>query len=192
LLESICIDFEIVLPEYEEEDLGSELPAELVERHSRGKAWSALPWLKPLDPGNPVLGVDTMVVIDGRAVGKPAGEEEARAILRRLSGRTHLVYTGITLVWTGTGEEAGQMLELTENSVTEVRFEQIPEPEMELFLAGGEWRERAGGYAIQGRASAFVAEIRGDYTNVVGLPVPLLVRMMRQQGFWPPVGWSAG
>ena len=188
LLESLGIDFEVVTPEYEEEDRPDELPAELVERHSRGKAWSVLPWLRPLPAGTPILGVDTMVVMGGRAVGKAAGETEALAFLKLLSGRTHLVYSGITLVWSGSDGEAREQ---TEHAVTEVRFAPIPESEMELYIASGEWRGRAGGYAIQERAAAFVEEIRGDYTNVVGLPVPLLVRLLREKGFWPPPAWTA-
>lgn len=190
LLESIGIDFEVVVPDYEEEDSGTELPAELVERHSRGKAWSVLPWLKPLPPGRPILGVDTIVVIQGRAVGKAADEEEALAFLRFLSGRTHLVYSGITLLWQDPAAPDGQPLEATENAVTKVRFANIPEREMELYVATGEWRGKAGAYAIQERASAFVEEIHGEYTNVVGLPVALLVGMLRKIAAWPPAGWG--
>ena len=72
-----------------------------------------------------------------------------------------------------------------------MRFAPIPDSELEIYVAGGEWRGRAGGYAIQGRASAFVEEIRGDYTNVVGLPVPLLAGMLREKGQWPPDAWRA-
>lgn len=187
LLEALGVDFEVVIPDYPEENLTGRLPAELVERHSRGKAFSILSRVEPLPSGRPILGVDTMVVILGRAAGKPRDGEEALDFLRRLSGKTHLVYSGLTLLWAGAGP--GERVEETAHAVTEVRFAQIPDSELEVYVAGGEWRGRAGGYAIQGRASAFVEEIRGDYTNVVGLPVPLLTGMLREKGQWPPAAW---
>lgn len=209
LLESLGVDFEVVVPEYSEEDQPGLTPAELVERHSCGKALAVASKIPALPPTRPVLGVDTMVVIDGEALGKAASREEALVCLRRLSGKTHRVYSGITLLWAGAGRSKGEELlssgsdtpprvsagnkgvfEQTAHAATAVRFCVIPEPEMEAYIATGEWRHRAGAYAIQGRASAFVQEIRGDYTNVVGLPVPLLVSMLREGGWWPPDSWK--
>ena len=189
LLESLGVDFEVVLPDYSEEDLAGLLPAELVERHSRGKAYSVLSQVEPLPADRPILGVDTMVVIHGQITGKAKNEEEAFDLISRMSGKTHMVYSGLTLLWAGGGP--GERQEETSHAVTEVRFCRIPESEVELYIQSGEWRGRAGAYAIQGRASAFVEEIRGDYTNVVGLPVPLLAGMLRQKGYWPPPGWAA-
>ncbi|MCL6105762.1 MAG: Maf family protein [Actinobacteria bacterium] len=190
LLEALGIDFETVAPQYEEEDQGLELPGELVERHSRGKAWSVVPWLKPLPAGRPVLGVDTIVVINGRIVGKAATAAEARADLSRLSGATHLVYSGVTLIWSETGEAGDPLKEMTDHAVTEVRFSRLPEREIEIYVASEEWRGKAGAYAIQERASAFVEEIRGQYTNIVGLPVSMLAGMLRTIGLWPPAEWN--
>lgn len=190
LLESLGIDFEVVPPDYVEESTDDHLPAEQVERHSRGKAYSILSSVEPMPSGRPILGVDTMVVIHGQTVGKAEDEAEALSFLRQMSGRTHLVYSGLTLLWSGGGP--GERVEATSHSVTEVRFSHLTEQEMESYLATGEWRERAGAYAIQGRASAFVEEIRGDYTNVVGLPVPLMAAMLRERGQWPPESWRAG
>ncbi|MCL4473728.1 MAG: Maf family protein [Actinobacteria bacterium] len=189
LLEALGVDFEVVEPDYPEEELAGHLPAELVERHSRGKAFSILGQVEPLPSGRHILGVDTMVVILGRAAGKPRDEQQAFDYLRRLSGKTHLVYSGLTLLWAGAGP--GERIEETAHAVTEVRFAPVPDSELEIYVAGGEWRGRAGGYAIQGRASAFVEEIRGDYTNVVGLPVPLLAAMLREKGQWPPQSWRS-
>ncbi len=187
LLESIGVDFETVPPRYDEAEREMELPAEQVQRHSRGKAWSVLPWLKPLPAGRPVAGVDTMVVTQGRTAGKAASPEEAMGLIGQLSGRTHLVYSGLTILWSdGAGD---QPQEMTDHAVTQVRFAQIPEAEIRKYVATGEWRGKAGAYAIQGRAAAFVEEIRGDYSNIVGLPLPLLVRMLRQIGCWPPASW---
>lgn len=190
LLEALGVCFEIVPPDYEEETLAHELPAQIVERHSRGKAFSVLHRLDQLSSDRPVLGVDTMVVFGGRVTGKAQDEEEAIQFLRSMSARTHLVYSGITLVWPGSGP--GDREEQTAHSVTEVRFAPLSEAEIDAYVATGEWRGRAGAYAIQGRASAFVEAIRGDYTNVVGLPVPLLVEMLRLQGQWPPQSWGEG
>lgn len=184
LLESLDLDFEIVLPEYEEIDPPGLSPAELVERHSLGKAQSVLAKVKPLSAGRPVLGVDTMVVVDGEALGKAADEEQATVYLRRLSGKVHHVYSGLSLLWVE-GKD-GPVIEITGHAVTDVRFEQISDADLDWYVATGEWRGRAGAYAIQERGSAFVKEIRGDYTNVVGLPVPLLISSLRNTGLWPP------
>ena len=175
-------------PDYREEVITGEYPAGQVERHSRGKALSVLPLIPHLSTGSAVLGVDTMVIVDGQAQGKAHDEEEALDFLRRLSGKTHLVYSGLTLLRAVAGASE-EMIEKTAHAVTVVRFCSIPEAELEAYVSLGEWRGRAGAYAIQGRASAFVEGINGDYTNVVGLPVPLLVGMLRESGLWPPVSW---
>lgn len=117
--------------------------------------------------GDLVLGVDTTVVVDGRSYGKPGNEEEARAVLSLLAGRVHEVWSGIAL------REAGE--ERTATAVTSVRFRELDAGLLGWYLASGEWRERAGGYAIQGRGAALVESIEGDFWNVVGLPVPALL-----------------
>ena len=119
--------------------------------------------------GHRVLGVDTAVVLDGRAFGKPGDEAEAERFLRRLSGRTHEVMSGIAL---RTGRD-----ERSDVVVTRVRFRRLDPNVLDWYLASGEWRERAGGYAIQARGAALVEEIEGDYWNVVGLPVAALLRL---------------
>ena len=119
--------------------------------------------------GERVLGVDTEVVLGTDLLGKPAGADEAEAFLRRLSGREHEVMSGIALL------ERGR--ELTDVTATRVRFRALGEREIAWYLATGEWRERAGGYAIQGRGAALVEAIEGDYWNVVGLPIPALLRL---------------
>jgi septum formation protein len=121
-------------------------------------------------PGELVLGADTAVVLDGRIYGKPAGEAEARATLEALSGRDHEVMTGIAV--------ADHGAERSDVAVTTVRFRALSEAEIDWYLATGEWRERAGGYAIQGRGAALVERIEGDYWNVVGLPVPALLSLV--------------
>lgn len=203
LLEALDVDFDIILPDYEEVGDAGLLPAQLVERHSRGKALSVAAKVSPLSPDRPVLGVDTLVYAGGRALGKALDEETAREFLGLLSGKVHVVYSGVTLVAVlpasrETGDEdhevetvAGQEVLIdTRHAMTDVRFARLGDKEIDAYIATGEWRERAGAYAIQGRASAFVEEVNGDYTNVVGLPVPLLVEMLRGVGLWPPAGWG--
>ena len=121
--------------------------------------------------GDLVLGCDTEVILDGQVFGKPADEAQARIFLQRLSGRTHEVYGGLVL------RRGGE--EQTGVSVTKVRFRALEAGEIDAYLATGEWRDRAGGYAIQGIGAALVDGIEGDFWNVVGLPVPELVRMLK-------------
>jgi septum formation protein len=117
-----------------------------------------------------VLGVDTVVVLDGVIHGKPAGFAEARATLERLSGRVHEVVSGIAVV------EDGEVR--TASATTRVSFRELDPATLDWYVATEEWRERAGGYAIQGRGAALVAGIEGDYLNVVGLPVTALLELL--------------
>ncbi len=153
------MDFRVAVPEVEELTGGD--PRALVLENARRKARAV--------EGVRVLGVDTAVVLDGRVFGKPAGEDEAATFLRRLSGRTHEVLSG--LVVRQDGDERGDV------GVTRVRFRLLEQRDLDWYLASGEWRDRAGAYAIQGRGSALVEEIEGDFWNVVGLPVPELLRL---------------
>ncbi len=166
ILTQLGLPFRVVEPAYEERPLPLS-PEELVQAYSQGKARS----VEPGPDDGPVLGVDTEVAIDGRVYGKPADEQGARAMLSELAGREHLVVSGLTL--RGGGREQ------TGLSVTTVRFRQLDPDEVDAYVAAGEWQGRAGGYAIQGRGAALVERIEGDYANVVGLPVALLVSFLR-------------
>jgi septum formation protein len=115
--------------------------------------------------GDLVLGVDTTVVVDGVAYGKPGNEEEAERVLALLSGRSHEVWSGIALN------------ERTATACTTVTFRRLHQPLIRWYLDTGEWKDRAGGYAIQGRGAALVERIHGDFWNVVGLPVPELLKL---------------
>ena len=126
-----------------------------------------------------VLGVDTAVFVGERSYGKPNDEREARAHLEALSGRTHDVWSGVALI-----DGAGERVEAIRSSVT---FRSLDDRTISWYVASGEWRERAGGYAIQGRGAALVSAIDGDYSNVVGLPVPLLADMAPELLFSPAV-----
>ena len=116
-----------------------------------------------------VLGVDTIVALDGLVYGKPADAVQARATLRALSGREHTVFSGVCLI--ADGQERCAVAD------TRVRFRELSEAVIDWYVASEEWRERAGGYAIQGRGAALVAGIDGDYSNVVGLPVATLLTL---------------
>jgi septum formation protein len=118
----------------------------------------------------PVLGVDTIVALGARIFGKPADRAAARVTLEALAGREHVVLSGVCLIRDGDVRTAAAR--------TRVRMRALKDDELEAYLETGEWRERAGGYAIQERGALLVAEIVGDYLNVVGLPVAALVEMM--------------
>ena len=144
-----------------EEDAG--LPSAVVGENALRKALAAAGSEEEI-----VLGVDTIVATELEVWGKPPDEEAARETLRRLSGRTHTVVSGVALV---EGEDVRDAFTAT----TEVTFRALDERMLEWYLATGEWEERAGGYAIQGRGAALVRGIDGDYLNVVGLPVAALL-----------------
>jgi septum formation protein len=154
-------------------------PADVVEREAgdvdevvRENALAKARAVAATAPDRLVLGVDTEVVLDGRIYGKPADRSQARSHLIELSGRAHVVASAVALV-ERRSEEVGL-------ARTEVRFRALAEDTIEWYLDSDEWRERAGGYAIQGRGAALVERIEGDFWNVVGLPVPMLLEMAPQ------------
>jgi septum formation protein len=159
ILEQLGVTFRVEEPDVEELTEGD--PRELVVQNAVLK-------LRAVE-GERVLAADSMVVWDGRAHGKPADEAEAERWLRELSGRWHEVMGGIAL------RERGE--ERTGLAVTRVRFRELSDGDVERYLRSGEWRERAGGYAIQELGAMLVEEVEGDYFNVVGLPVPALLRL---------------
>lgn len=152
-----------------EELLAGEDPTAVAVENARRKALAVAAEAAPAAAA-PVLGVDTVVVLDGAIYGKPADAGEARATLERLAGRTHEVVSGIAVVEDGVARTAA--------ATTRVRFRALPPATLDWYVATEEWRERAGGYAIQGRGAALVAGIEGDYLNVVGLPVAALLDLL--------------
>jgi septum formation protein len=169
ILEQLAIPFDVVVPEYDEEQgADGDDPVAEVERRARGKARSVAGAAGADE--RPVLGVDTEVVLDGRVYGKPGDAGSAEAMLEALSGRTHEVVSGLCLLTPGWEE--------VRHEVTRVSFRSLPPRELGLYVASGEWHDRAGGYAIQGLGAALVARIEGDYLNVVGLPAALLVDLL--------------
>jgi len=130
----------------------------------------------------PVLGADTAVLIDERMLGKPRHRDEALAMLAQLSGRTHQVLSGIALI-------AAAGVVQTRLSVSEVRFREVAEAEAAAYWDSGEMQDKAGGYAIQGRGAVFVAELRGSYSGVMGLPLLETAELLRDAGVG---GWWGG
>jgi septum formation protein len=163
ILAQLGVDFRVEAPEVEELATGE--PRRLVRENALRKARAVAA------PGERVLGADTAVVLDGRVFGKPHDEAEAETFLRRLSGRTHEVMSGLALREPGGAERS-------DVAVTKVRFRRLEPPDLAWYIATEEWRDRAGAYAIQGKGAALVEEIEGDYWNVVGLPVAALLRMV--------------
>ena len=158
ILEQLRIPFEAVAPAYEEEPGGDPI------EHAAGKARS-------VDGGDrPVLGVDTIVACNGEVLGKPRDATDAERMLELLSGRTHEVVSGLALL-TQSWEEVRQ-------EVTRVTFRDLTARDIAWYVGSREWEGRAGGYAVQGQGAALVERIEGDYQNVVGLPVALLVRLL--------------
>ncbi|HVS86545.1 MAG TPA: nucleoside triphosphate pyrophosphatase [Gaiellaceae bacterium] len=169
ILEQLGIPFEVVAPRYEEHDPPDADPVGLVRAHAQGKARSVAAGAGE----QPVLGVDTTVVLDGGVYAKPDGPAGAERMLEQLSGRTHHVVSGLCLVTPG--------WEVVETETTAVTFRTLTPRDLAAYVACGEWEGRAGGYAIQGRGAALVERVEGDYLNVVGLPAALLVRLLAER-----------
>jgi septum formation protein len=170
ILEQLGLPFDVVAPRYEEAEPGVDVdPIELVREHARGKARSVAD-----EAGErPVLGVDTAVVLDGRVYGKPVDATDAEVMLEELSGRPHVVVSGLCVL-TPAWEEVG-------HDETRVCFRPLTPRDLASYVATEEWRGRAGAYAIQGRGAALVERIEGDYLNVVGLPAALLIRLLAER-----------
>ena len=166
ILQQLALPFDVVTPRYEEHDPPDADAVELVRDHARGKARS----VAEEAGARPLLGVDTAVVLDGRLYGKPADASEAEEMLEALSGRAHLVVSGLCLVTPGWEE--------LHHATTRVRFRSLTPRDLATYVTGGEWHGRAGAYAIQGFGASLVESIEGDYLNVVGLPAALLVRLL--------------
>jgi septum formation protein len=158
------VTFQVVVPEVEELEAGPphEVALENALRKARAVAQER--------PHAIVLGVDTIVALGSKLYGKPKDRDQAERTLRALSGRSHTVISGVCLISDGDVRTAA--------ATTIVSFRALGDELVSWYLDSGEWRERAGGYAIQGRGAALVAGIEGDHSNVVGLPVPTVLDMI--------------
>ena len=186
LLRAAGIQFDVLPADIDE----SVLPGESAEHHVRRLAEAKACAVLPRAGGRPVLSADTVVVVAGEILGKPADEADARRMLRLLSGRSHEVMTGVCLRrhegeggGKGKGEKGGKRGgQTSEVAVTTVEFAPLNDAEIEWYVASGEPLDKAGAYAIQGLASRFVTRIDGSYSNVVGLPVAVVYRMCKRAG----------
>ncbi len=170
ILHQLGIPFDVVGPRYEElapPELADAV--EVVRAHAQAKARS----VADEADDRPVLGVDTEVVLQGLIFGKPADATEAEQMLEELSGKTHIVMSGLCLLTPG--------WEVVEHEGTRVTFRELTPRDLAAYVATGEWEGRAGAYAIQGRGAALVCAVEGDYLNVVGLPAALLVRLLAER-----------
>jgi septum formation protein len=172
LLAQLGLRYAVVAAETAELPLPEEAPEDYVLRVALDKVRAARTLVASAPP-LPVLGADTAVVIDGQILGKPSGEEEAAAMLRRLSGRTHRVLSGVVLA----GGAEHQAL-----SASEVTFRTVPEAEIRAYWRTGEPADKAGGYAVQGLGALFVRELRGSYSGVMGLPLYETSRLLAAEG----------
>lgn len=173
-------------PEGEDEPLlPGEAAADYVRRTARDKARQALAWLaaggRPTDiPATwpedwaqaPILCADTTVILDGDVLGKPADAADAAAMLRRLSGRTHQVHTAVVLA------SQGRLLEACQ--ISQVGFQDLSDADIQQYCASGEPFGKAGSYAIQGRAAAFITHLSGSHSGVMGLPAHETAQLLRQ------------
>jgi len=160
-------------------------PAKTVEELSRRKAEAVLRDLSASRPQAPdevrvVVGSDTVVVLDGKIMGKPADREDARNMLRRLSGRTHEVYTGVTCIRESDGRA------LTKHRMTRVTFRPLSDSLIERYIATGEPMDKAGAYGVQGIGAVLIENLEGDFFSVMGLPVGLLFGMLAELEIHPP------
>jgi septum formation protein len=170
LLHQIGVPHEVCAPQVDERVLAGEGAADYVVRMARAKALS----LERLPGTLPVLAADTIVVIDATILGKPAGEAEGLAMLRRLSGRAHEVLTAVALL-----SDGGLDCHL---SASEVRFRALREAECRAYWASGEPHDKAGAYAVQGLGAVFIEHLAGSYSGVMGLPLYETAALLRAAG----------
>jgi len=188
LLQQAGIEPDRLLPaELDETPLRAEHPRSLAKRLSRSKAETALEMLKkegaPTDAF--ILAADTVVSVGRRILPKAEVSDQAAYCLRLLSGRSHRVYTGVCMI-NPAGKVRQRLVE------TRVRFKRLSSEELEAYLASGEWRGKAGGYAVQGLAGSFVVKIVGSYTNIVGLPLQETIGLLAADGYKVLANWRAG
>jgi septum formation protein len=174
LLARLGLDFGVLEIDIPEQRQPGEAPDDYGRRVAREKAGAGLLRVMAV-PGAVVLGADTEVVLDDDVFGKPSDDADAAAMLRRLSGRTHQVITAVSLV--SASREAQAV------SISEVTFAALPDAEIKAYVATGEPRGKAGGYAIQGRAQVFISHLSGSYSGVMGLPLHETATMLRAFGF---------
>ncbi len=205
LLEKLGFQVRVVLSGIDETQLPGELPEDYAKRVARAKVLAAVKRLqatlytsdvearRSLAAGMPrvdetvrwVIGADTVVVVDDVIYGKPTDVQEAREMLKKLSGREHLVITGFCLFDLKRAREGLQAV------TTVVKFKELTRTEIDAYVSVGESMDKAGSYAVQGVGSYLVEYLRGSYTNVVGLPLCQVIEMMEEMGARDVLPWGA-
>ncbi|MGV8944564.1 Maf family protein [Thermomonas sp.] len=171
LLARLGLDFGVIDLDIPEQQGVEEPAVDYVRRVAREKAGAGLLQVVAV-PDAVVLGADTEVILDGAVFGKPADAADAASMLRRLAGRTHDVVTAVSVV--------SAACEVQAVSVSQVTFGAMSAADIESYLACGEWQGKAGGYAIQGRAQTYVAQLSGSHSGVMGLPLYETAQLLRQ------------
>jgi len=170
LLTAAGFSFRVVPADVDETPRPDELPEAYALRVARDKA--ATVFQRCRESGEPILAADTVVAVEGRILGKPNDSADARRMVRLLSGAVHDVHTAVVI--------RTSSAELAEVVTTRVRFRRLDDREIEWYVASGEPEGKAGGYAIQGRAARFVDRIEGSWSNVVGLPIADVYRLLKE------------
>lgn len=190
LMREAGYNIRVIPADIDETPFDGEPPLTLVERLARAKAAAVA--AEYAEPNELTVAADTIVTFDGKILGKPATEDEARTMLRELSGRTHQVATGVCIVKAGDTAAPHAAESLSFVDVTDVTFYELTEEQIERYVASGEPMDKAGAYGIQGRGCVLVEGIDGNYHNVVGLPTCLLAGMLRQVGIDVLTGGQEG
>jgi septum formation protein len=177
ILTSVGWEFEKCVADVDETEMPGEKPEDYVKRLALEKAEAAA---KKYESGL-VLGADTIVVIDNKIIGKPKDLSDARRMLQMLSGKWHEVFTGVALVKKSEPANAGGTDFVVGLQITAVKFADLTDKEIEFLVEKGEPLDKAGAYAVQAQAALFIEEIKGDYWNVVGLPVSLVYDLVKTQ-----------
>ena len=175
LLGSIGVDFEVIPSHIPEERGEGETPEEYVARLSREKAHA----IAAKHPDRWIIAADTTVALDDLVLEKPIDPEDAKRMLKTIAGKTHVVYTGVTLL------NVAKQWQETRVAESEVRMLPLDARDIDWYVATGEPLDKAGAYAVQGIGAMFIDSIHGSYTNVVGLPLATLFQMMRKAGIDP-------
>ncbi len=168
ILDAVGWRFEKRVPDVDESEIVGEDPGDYVQRLAQTKALA----MADSNPTRMVLGADTTVVVDGEIIGKPKDFDDARLMIKKLSGRWHEVLTGVAIAYNSVTEVGLQS--------TRVKFSELSSSETDFLVEKGEPLDKAGAYAVQAQAALFIEEIKGDYWNVVGLPISLVYQLARR------------
>jgi len=187
LLDQLGLEYEVIASNIEEivpPVIGGQNSAsQIVTELARQKAFAVGEWLQKNNKGEEeliIIAADTIVVLDNKIYGKPSSPGEAKTTLQDLCGKIHQVYTGVALLCFDLARSSIQCLTESENSL--VSFRKYREAEIDAYIATGEPMDKAGAYALQGAGACLVAKIEGCYTNIIGLPMPIMVKMLRAVG----------